>query len=165
MEWANVTTVRIELARDSAVEQRTIERIAAAGNEDLADDRPTLYLDSPATLSRFLSEATLELIQQIATHERSSIRAGGELVGRDYKDVHRNLTELPNLGLVRFESGEGNAKVPVVTYDDIEIEIPLGDAGHPFTDDSAVRVQSDPIDPVFGLVVAATRPNSRCHRS
>lgn len=122
-----MTTLKVTIGQGNELERETIDRIRAAeAGERVDDDQPVLDFDSYATLSRFLSEANLELIEVIAQEEPDSISAAADLVDRDYKEVHRNLSELEDLGLIRFEGGgPGKAKTPVVEYDDIEVEIPL----------------------------------------
>ncbi|AFK18007.1 hypothetical protein HFX_0266 [Haloferax mediterranei ATCC 33500] len=47
-------------------------------------------------------------------------------MNRDYKQVHRNLTELEDIGVIEFEGGEsGLRKKPVVAYDGLEIDFPF----------------------------------------
>lgn len=123
-----MTTLKITVGRGEQIEQETIDRIRAAEDgEELADDEPLLNFDSYRTLSRFLSDRNLELLATISQEQPESIRAAARLVDRDYREVHRNLTELEDLGLLRFEGGgPGKAKRPVVEYDDIEVAIPLG---------------------------------------
>jgi predicted transcriptional regulator len=125
-----MTTLTITIGRGDQLETDTIDRIrAAAADEDLADDEPVLNFDSYATLARFLSDRNLELLEAIVEDEPESIRATARLVDRDYREVHRNLSELEDLGLIHFEGGDpGMAKRPVVDYDDIEIDIILGDS-------------------------------------
>ena len=45
---------------------------------------------------------------------------------RDYKQVHRNLSELEDIGVIEFEGGgSGRAKKPKLAYDGLEIDIPF----------------------------------------
>lgn len=128
-----MTTLTITVGRGDQLEEETINRIRAAeAGEPLEDDQPVLNFDSYATLARFLSDRNLELLQVISREQPASIRAAAELVDRDYREVHRNLTELDDLGLIRFEGGEpGMAKTPVIEYDDIDIKLPLGSNEEP----------------------------------
>lgn len=66
----------------------------------------------------------LELLRTIAREEPAGIRETARLVGRDVRQVHRNLTELEALGLIDFET-EGQSKRPRVWYDTIEVDLPL----------------------------------------
>lgn len=122
-----MTTLKITVGRGEALERETIDRIRAAeAGEELDDDQPVLNFDSYATLARFLSDRNLELLAVVSREEPRSIRQAARLVDRDYREVHRNLTELADLGLIRLEgAGPGTARTPIVEYDDIEVAIPL----------------------------------------
>ncbi|ESP86827.1 hypothetical protein K933_17127 [Candidatus Halobonum tyrrellensis G22] len=56
------------------------------------------------------------------------MRAAARLVDRDIKNVSTALNRLAELGLVEIEQ-DGRSKRPVVTYDDIRIEINLDESG------------------------------------
>lgn len=85
-----------------------------------------VYRD-PESLHHVTRPKNLELLQTLAREEPGSIRATARLVDRDVSQVHRNLEELEALGLVAFEE-TGRAKRPYVWYDEIDVELPLGDA-------------------------------------
>lgn len=97
---------------------RTLER----GEE--VDDRHVLVLDSERELQRLLSPSNLELLRAIRKHEPESMRGAADLVGRDFKEVHRNLTELNALNVINLEK-DGRSKRPVVRFDEIDIELSL----------------------------------------
>ena len=81
---------------------------------------------SYAELGRLLSQKNLELLDAIFEYEPESIRKSAELVDRDYKQVHRNLSELEDIGVIEFEGGgSGRAKKPILAYDGLEIDIPF----------------------------------------
>jgi len=128
-----MTTLKITIGRGEQLERETIDRIRAAeAGEELADAQPVLNFDSYRTLSRFLSDRNLELLETITREQPESIRETARLVDRDYREVHRNLSELEDLGLIDFEGGgPGKAKRPITEYDDIEIDIPLGSNEEP----------------------------------
>ncbi|WP_380676247.1 hypothetical protein [Salinigranum sp. GCM10025319] len=77
-------------------------------------------------VSTVAKETNLKLLRAIRQHDPSSIRDLTEIVGRDYREVHRNLSELAELDIVTFER-EGRSKRPVVRYDELRFEIPLID--------------------------------------
>lgn len=122
-----MTTLKVTVGEADRLERETIRRIRAAERgEPLDDADPVLNFEDYGTLTRFLRETNLELLEAIRREEPDSIRAAATLVDRDYREVHRNLTELESLGLVRFDGdGPGTAKTPLVEYDDIEIAISL----------------------------------------
>ncbi len=120
-------TLKVTVGERDRLDHRTRSRIKAAQQgEDLDDAQPILNFGSYAELSRLLSPKNLELLETIAKHEPESIRQAAKLVDRDYKQVHRNLTELGDIGVIAFEGGgSGQAKRPKLAYDGLEIDIPF----------------------------------------
>jgi predicted transcriptional regulator len=123
-------TLKITIGERGRLDQRTRERLAAARDgADLDEVQPVLNFGSYTELSRLLSPTNLELLEVIAEHEPESIREAADLVDRDYKQVHRNLSELDDIGVIEFEGGgPGRAKKPSLAYDGLEIDIPFTDA-------------------------------------
>ena len=72
-----------------------------------------------------LSQKKLELLRAIAANSPRSIKATAELVGRDKKNVHENLQDLAELGLVEFEDGPYGSKQPIAVYDTLQVQIPI----------------------------------------
>ena len=120
-------TLKVTVGERDRLDQRTRSRIEAAQEgEDLDDAQPVLNFGSYAELGRLLSPKNLELLETISEHEPESIREAAELVDRDYKQVHRNLSELEDIGVIEFEGGgSGRAKKPKLAYDGLEIDIPF----------------------------------------
>ena len=120
-------TLKVTVGERDRLDQRTRSRIRAAQEgEDLDDAQPVLNFGSYAELSRLLSPKNLELLETIFEHDPESIRETAELVGRDYKQVHRNLSELEDIGVIEFEGGgSGQARKPKLAYDGLEIDIPF----------------------------------------
>ena len=123
-------TLKVTVGERDRLDQRTRRRIKAAQEGDALDDsQPVLNFGSYAELSRLLSQKNLELLDAVFEHEPESIREAAELVNRDYKQVHRNLSELEDIGVIEFEGGgSGQAKKPVLVYDGLEIDIPFADS-------------------------------------
>ena len=122
-----MSTLKVTVGERDRLDQRTRSRIKAAQEgEDLDDAQPVLNFGSYAELSRLLSPKNLELLETIFEHDPESIRETAELVGRDYKQVHRNLSELEDIGVIEFEGGgSGQARKPKLAYDGLEIDIPF----------------------------------------
>ena len=120
-------TLKVTVGDRDRLDRRTRRRIQAVQKGDeLEDTRPVLNFESYAELSRLLSPKNLELLETIAEHEPESIRETAEVVNRDYKQVHRNLSELEDIGVIEFENGgSGTAKKPKLAYDGLEIDIPF----------------------------------------
>jgi len=120
-------TLKVTVGERDRLDKRTRRRLKTAQQgDDLDDAQPVLNFGSYAELSRLLSPKNLELLEAIATHTPESISETAELVDRDYKQVHRNLSELDDIGVIEFEnSGPGRPKKPVLASDGPEIDIPL----------------------------------------
>ena len=123
-------TLKVTIGERDRLDRRTRNRIEAAqAGEALEDAQPVLNFGSYAELSRLLSPKNLELLEALSEHEPGSIREAAELVDRDYKQVHRNLTELDDIGVIALEGdGPGTAKRPVLAYDGLEIDIPFAES-------------------------------------
>jgi len=120
-------TLKVTVGEQNRLDERTRRRIEAAEEGvDLDDAQPVLDFGSYAELSRLLSPKNLELLETIAEREPESIRQTADLVGRDYKQVHRNLEELEEIGVLEFDSeGSGRPKRPVLAYDGLEVDLPF----------------------------------------
>lgn len=120
-------TLKVTVGERDHLDRRTRSRIRAAQEgADLEDAQPVLNFGSYAELSRLLSPKNLELLESISRHGPESIREAAALVDRDYKQVHRNLSELEDVGVIEFEGGgSGRAKTPKLAYDGLEIDIPF----------------------------------------
>ena len=120
-------TLKVTVGERNRLDQRTRRRIKAAQDgEELDETQPVLNFGSYAELSRLLSQKNLELLDAIFESEPESIREAAELVDRDYKQVHRNLSELEDIGVIEFDGGgSGRAKKPILAYDGLEIDIPF----------------------------------------
>lgn len=117
-------TLTVRVGSAERVRSEALERVRAAERGEEVDERHVLNVEDDADLARLVSEANLELLRAIAQHEPRSMRRVEEIVGRDHKEVHRNLTELEVLGVVEFVE-DGRAKRPEVKFDRLEITIPL----------------------------------------
>jgi len=124
-------TLKVTVGDHNGLDQQTRNRIQAAqAGESVGDAQPVLNFGSYAELSRLLSPKNLELLEVVSEHEPASISEAARLVDRDYKQVHRNLSELEDIGVIEFDGGgAGQAKQPRLAYDGLEIELPFASAG------------------------------------
>lgn len=123
-----MTTLEIRVGERDRTRRESLERIEAAQQGESVEERHVLNIERERDITRVLSEVNLELIRAIAEHEPQSMREAAELVDRDFKEVHGNLTELETIGLIEFEK-EGRAKRPVVPFDKMQLDIDLS-GGH-----------------------------------
>lgn len=122
------TTLTVRVESDERFHERVESDLEALEAGVDLDDTHELSLPSDDALARVLSATNLELIRAIATEEPESMRATARLVDRDVKDVHSDLTELTEYGLVELRD-EGQAKRPVVWYDEIELRVSISSTG------------------------------------
>lgn len=112
---------RNEPAEETREEFR--KKVEALEKGEEVDNMHVLNL-TDEQLQRLASTKNIELIRAITEHEPSSINELADAVNRDYKEVHRNVKELEEIGVIEFEQ-EGRSKRPVFGYDEIDIQISL----------------------------------------
>ena len=120
----DTTTLIVRIGDGEQTKQETRDRLRALEANKDTEDRHILVLDDEADLQRLLSPTNLELLRAIREHEPESMRAASDLVDRDFKEVHRNLTELEALHVIELEQS-GRSKRPIVRFDEIDAEITL----------------------------------------
>ena len=81
----------------------------------------TLEFDAAAA-DRLVRPTSLELLSTVAREKPSSIREAARLVDRDVRQVHDDLWNLGQMGLVEFDRG-GRSHRPLVEYERIEVGI------------------------------------------
>jgi predicted transcriptional regulator len=94
---------------------------------NLTGRRAGLYFESLEDLRKILTPKRLDLLVAILHHRPGSVTKLARLVRRDLKNVSDDLALLHGLGLVEFATGEthGNARAPIVPYDEIDVTIDL----------------------------------------
>lgn len=66
-----------------------------------------------ADVKRLIRTSNLVLYGAIVDDHPESIRETADIVKRDYREVHRNLIELQELGVIEFEA-DGGRKRPIL---------------------------------------------------
>jgi len=121
-ENAPPRTMHIRFGRGNSDRvEETLEALDRGETPDPYFER--VYRDEE-NLHRVTRPKNLELLRTLAGERPSSIRETARLVERDVRQVHRNLKELEDLGLVEF-SDDGRSKQPSVWYDAIAVELEL----------------------------------------
>jgi len=124
---SQTTTLTVRTGDGEQTRQEARDRIRALERGEDRDERHVLVLEDEADLQRLLSPANLALLRAIRKNEPDSMRAAADLVERDFKEVHRNLTELEALNVIEFEA-DGRSKRPLVRFDEIDVEVSLTDS-------------------------------------
>lgn len=117
--------IQIGTTVDRSDLEEEMAAIDADGPDAIAPGRSTLVVESLETFGRVFRPTNLELLDAIAANDPQSIRELARLVGRHPPDVLDNINELVDYGLVELEE-HGSAKRPVVWYDELDVDIPLG---------------------------------------
>ena len=78
-------------------------------------------------LRKLLTAKRLDLLVAILRDAPGSVTELAQRVRRDIKNVSEDLAALQQLGLIEFAPGpsHGNARAPVVRYDEIDLTIDL----------------------------------------
>jgi predicted transcriptional regulator len=103
---------------------QALRRVEAGGR---AARGAGLYFESLEDLRKILTARRLDLLAGILRHRPGSVTKLARLVRRDLKNVSEDLALLERLGLVEFAVGQGhgNARAPIVPYDEIDLTIDL----------------------------------------
>ncbi|MFP8953856.1 helix-turn-helix domain-containing protein [Natrialbaceae archaeon A-arb3/5] len=117
--------VRINSSSDRSDLEETLAALDAGETDQIEPQPSTLVVEDLETFGRIFRPTNLELLEAIAAHEPDSIRALARLVDRHPPEVTQNVTELADYGLVKLEQ-DGRAKRPTIWYDEIDVDIPLG---------------------------------------
>ncbi len=120
-------TLHVYVGEANRLRKQTKDMLRAVEEDDEFEDvghTHVLNFESESELARLLSPANLALLRAIRQHKPESMRDAAEIVDRDFKEVHRNLTELSELGVIDLVD-DGRSKRPVTQYDDIEVHYSL----------------------------------------
>ncbi|ADC66172.1 regulatory protein ArsR [Ferroglobus placidus DSM 10642] len=118
--------LRIEIGRrDSREELLEVARRIDEG-EDVEFER--IVFESYEALRKILTPERLKILHVIKEKNPKSVYELAKLLGRNRRNVIKDLEILEMLGLVKFveeKKGKRRRKVPVVPYDEIEVSIPV----------------------------------------
>lgn len=107
-------------------EQRTEETLKAIDRGESPEPYFETVFHEIDDLQTVTRPTSLTLLRTIARERPESIRETARLVERDVRQVHQNLKELDELGVIDLET-RGQTKRPTVWYDSIEVDLPLFD--------------------------------------
>ena len=109
-------TLKITFGEAEEIRKNARERLrraeAAVDGEAIEQDvQFRLNFETFADVEQLMRSSNLELLKAIVDEGPESIRQTADAVGRDYKEVHRNLSELESLGVIEFVE-DGGSKRP-----------------------------------------------------
>jgi len=94
-------------------------RRAQASDRDIT---PTIGFGSPSELFTAITDKRLELLRHVASHEELNIHQLAQALGRDYKNVHTDVSRLLELNLLE-KNQDGQVNVP---WQAVRAELKLG---------------------------------------
>lgn len=100
------------------------ESIDALQRGNGVDEPDTIAFTSADDLFETLTSRTVRLLETIANASPESIRETARLVDRDVKNVHREITALERLGIIKLER-VGRRKRPTFPYEEHLISYPF----------------------------------------
>jgi predicted transcriptional regulator len=112
-------TIFVEVMSSGNALKRFSKAWRAAAGVDASDT--VIGVGSIAELTALLTPKRLELLRYVALNPDLSIRALGQALGRDYKNVHTDVCELESRQLL-VRKKDGSLSAP---YDEIIIRAPL----------------------------------------
>ena len=126
------STLVVTVKSSSEFHDDVADGIEALDRGETIDAVPTLSFSSYDGLMATLTPRVLDLIEAIRHEEPASINETARVVERDVKNVHEELSQLAQLGIIFFEE-DGQRKRPVVWFDELVISLPF----EPETGDTA----------------------------
>ena len=108
-------TLKITFGEGKEIRENARERLrraeaGEAGETIQQDVQFLLNFETFADVEQLMRSSNLELLKAIVDEGPESIRQTADAVGRDYKEVHRNLSELESLGVIEFVEDAGSKR-------------------------------------------------------
>ena len=119
-----MTTLKMGIAPYKEIKARTMA--VARGTRCIAADEPKVWFTSTESFAKLLSAGNRELLQVLAKEEPSSLDELARITGRAKSNPSRTLKTMEGYGLVRLERGEKDRITPKITYDRVELDLPIG---------------------------------------
>lgn len=118
-----MSTLRVGIA--SYEEMKALTMSVARGQRKLAPREPRVWFPSTESFAKVLSAGNRDLLRVIAEKAPGSLDELVQLTGRKKSNLSRTLKTMANYGLVRLERGARGRIAAKVSYERIELELPL----------------------------------------
>src|SRR5208283_2870226 len=117
-------TLRIGIASYADMKARTLA--VARGELKPGAEEPKLWFTSIESLARVLSDKNRLLLDLIIEQQPKSLAELETLSGRAKSNLSRTLKNMERFGLVELLKGEGGTLRPNVPYEEIQLDLPIG---------------------------------------
>jgi predicted transcriptional regulator len=121
---SHAMTTLIVLVMPSDAFQAFVSR-SADNKAGLMGDKPVIWFNSIVSVAKVLSDDNREILAFLANSKPASIQEFADQIGKPKSTLARALATLERYGFVKFDRGQGRARIPRVTYDEIHVHIPL----------------------------------------
>ena len=118
-----MTTLKVGIASYEEMKARTMA--VARGERRIKSGEPTVWFTSTESFAKILSARNRELLRLIAEKAPRSLEELAHMTGRAKSNLSRTLRTMERYGLVRLERDERGRITPEVTYDRVELDVPL----------------------------------------
>jgi predicted transcriptional regulator len=130
-----MTTLKVGIASYAEMKARTLR--IARGKHPAAGE-PKVWFTSTESFAKVLSAGNRDLLRVIAERAPGSLDELARLTGRKKSNLSRTLKTMAGYGLIRLERGARGRIAPKVTYDRVELHLPLGKTSATATERKAV---------------------------
>jgi predicted transcriptional regulator len=115
--------LRVGIASYEEIKARTMA--VARGEVKPLPDEPKVWFTSAESFARVLSASNRALLAAIAAEKPASLTELAERTGRQKSNLSRTLKTMERYGFVTLRRDARRRIVPEVTYDAIELMLPL----------------------------------------
>ena len=115
-------TLKVGISTYAEMKARTL---AVAHGEYRVADEPRVWFTSTESFTKLLSAGNRELLRIISESAPVSIEELAQLTGRAKSNLSRTLKTMAGYGLIRLEPGARGRIAPKVTYERIELVLPI----------------------------------------
>jgi predicted transcriptional regulator len=115
-----MTTLKVGIASYQDMKARTMA--VARGEQRVAADEPKVWFTSIESFVKVLSADLLRIIVENAPRSLDEL---ARITGKAKSNLSRTLKTMAGYGLVRLERGERGRITLRVTYDRVELDLPL----------------------------------------
>jgi predicted transcriptional regulator len=124
-----MTTLKVGIASYEEMKARTLA--VARGERRIARDEPKVWFTSTESFAKVLSAANRDLLRVIAEQAPGSLDDLARITGRAKSNLSRTLKTMAGYGLITLERGERGRITPKVSYDRVELDLPLAASAEP----------------------------------
>jgi len=116
-------TLKVGIASYEDMKARTMA--ISRGERRAKPNEPKIWFTSTESFAKILSAGNRELLRIILDKSPESLDELAHLSGRGKSSLSRTLRTMEGYGLVRLTRGERGRIMPTVTYDRVELDLPL----------------------------------------